>query len=436
MGRNSRIRSSGGRPARASAGRSTALSPVDGGDGTSPMIMRAIAREKATATSTPKSPRSRRPVCHRCRRVSAWRPLPPSPGDAPGPPDVASSVFSQIVFGTFRPSIRKTLSARWKAAARWCTMCTDNRCKFMVARLCPITGGDMLEALFRRVDDKRDELVRLTQDLIRIPTVNPPGEAYTPCAEFIGTRLTRRGFQVTYMRGEDTPGDSDRYPRTNVIARREGRGPALAFISIRHIDVVEAGHGWTSTLLAGVVRDGRVYGRGACDMKGGLAAAIIAIEALLEGAARSFPAPSRSPARSMRNPAASAAWPIWPNARDWFSQTARRARHHPRAAQQGPRLPRPSRRLVGGDRDAGPHRPRLDAVPRRLRRAPHGSRARALRTDLYPKRLDRKQTAMPVVPRRRQPLDAQHQRAPWHGGQDRTAIAACPRPTCRTAAGW
>ena len=140
----------------------------------------------------------------------------------------------------------------------------------------------MQEALFRRIEDKRDDLVALTQDLIRIPTVNPPGEAYTPCAEFIGERLRRRGFEIAYIRGEDTPGDSARYPRTNVIARRTGNrpGPCVHFNS--HIDVVEAGHGWTVDPFAGVVRDGKVFGRGACDMKGGLAASIIAVEALIE----------------------------------------------------------------------------------------------------------------------------------------------------------
>ena len=54
---------------------------------------------------------------------------------------------------------------------------------------------------------------------------------------------------------------------------------------------------------------------------------------------------------------------------------ARRPRHHPRAAEQGPRLPRPPRRLVGRARDLRPHRPRLDAVPRRLRGAAHGARS-------------------------------------------------------------
>src|SRR5260221_13634576 len=80
-----------------------------------------------------------------------------------------------------------------------------------------------LEQLFQRIDDKRDELVALARDLVRLPTVNPPGEAYTDCAELIGERLRARGFAVQYVRAEGAVGDSNRYPRTNVIARREGR---------------------------------------------------------------------------------------------------------------------------------------------------------------------------------------------------------------------
>nr|WP_274630624.1 acetylornithine deacetylase/succinyl-diaminopimelate desuccinylase family protein [Mesorhizobium shangrilense] len=139
----------------------------------------------------------------------------------------------------------------------------------------------MREMLFRNIDSLVDDLVQLTVDLIRFPTINPPGEAYTPCAEFLGNRLQRGGFSVEYVRGEGTPGDSDRYPRTNVIARREGArpGPTVHFNS--HIDVVESGEDWTLDPFAGIIRDGRVYGRGACDMKGGLAASVIAVEAFL-----------------------------------------------------------------------------------------------------------------------------------------------------------
>lgn len=138
------------------------------------------------------------------------------------------------------------------------------------------------DTLFRRIGDQTGALVDLTRALIRIPTVNPPGDAYTPCAELLGRRLAARGFQVTYVRAEGTPGDSDRHPRTNVVARIEGRGPGRCVHFNGHIDVVPAGHGWTVDPFAGVVKDGRVYGRGACDMKGGLAAAVAAVEAILD----------------------------------------------------------------------------------------------------------------------------------------------------------
>lgn len=139
----------------------------------------------------------------------------------------------------------------------------------------------MNESLFQAIDERRDDLVALTVDLIRFPTINPPGEAYTPCAEYIGERLRKRGFGIEYVRGEGTPGDSDRYPRTNVIARFDGRSPGPTVHFNSHIDVVEAGDGWTVDPFEGVVKDGRVYGRGTCDMKGGLAASIIAVEAYL-----------------------------------------------------------------------------------------------------------------------------------------------------------
>lgn len=140
----------------------------------------------------------------------------------------------------------------------------------------------MIDRLLQRIEARTDDLVTLTADLIRFPTVNPPGEAYRPCAEFIGERLKKRGFGVELIRGEGTPGDSDRYPRVNVIARFDGRSPGPTVHFNSHIDVVEAGEGWTVDPFAGVVKDGRVYGRGACDMKGGLAASVIAVEAFME----------------------------------------------------------------------------------------------------------------------------------------------------------
>jgi succinyl-diaminopimelate desuccinylase len=141
------------------------------------------------------------------------------------------------------------------------------------------------DALLAAIGGRTDELVELTRTLIRFPTVNPPGEAYRPCAEHLGERLRRRGFAVEYIRAEGAPGDTDANPRINVVARWEsGRpGPCVHFNS--HIDVVEPGEGWTVPPFGAVVKDGRVYGRGACDMKGGLAASVIAVEALIDSGA-------------------------------------------------------------------------------------------------------------------------------------------------------
>lgn len=144
------------------------------------------------------------------------------------------------------------------------------------------TAGTATERLDEAVAARREALVALTQALIRIPTVNPPGENYHDICAWLADRLGRSGYDVKLLRAHGTPGDSDRHPRWNVVARREGRrpGPCVHFNS--HIDVVEPGAGWTVDPFGGEVRDGRVYGRGACDMKGGLAASIIAAEAFAE----------------------------------------------------------------------------------------------------------------------------------------------------------
>ncbi len=139
----------------------------------------------------------------------------------------------------------------------------------------------MLDALFTRIDDQADALIALTQDLVRIPTINPPGEGYEPCVNLLGDRLKGSGCDVEYVRAEGDIGDSDLYPRTNVIARLEGVGPGRTVHFNGHIDVVEAGLGWSEEPFAGNVRDGRVYGRGTCDMKAGIAASVIALEAIL-----------------------------------------------------------------------------------------------------------------------------------------------------------
>jgi succinyl-diaminopimelate desuccinylase len=130
------------------------------------------------------------------------------------------------------------------------------------------------------VDACADEIVAFTSDLIRVPTVNPPGDAYEECARLIGARLEQCGFDVEYHAAEGRPEHTRSHPRLNVVGLRRGRALNPAVHLNGHFDVVPAGAGWTADPFGGEVRGGRIYGRGACDMKAGIAAAVYAAEAI------------------------------------------------------------------------------------------------------------------------------------------------------------
>ncbi len=142
--------------------------------------------------------------------------------------------------------------------------------------------GPMTSKLSDAIIDKCDDLICLTQDLVRIPTLNPPGRDYRLICEYLDARLQKHGFQTQLIRAFGTPGDSVKYPRWNIVARREGKYPGDCVHFNSHTDVVEVGAGWTFDPFAADISDGRIYGRGTCDMKGGLATSIIAAEAFIE----------------------------------------------------------------------------------------------------------------------------------------------------------
>jgi succinyl-diaminopimelate desuccinylase len=137
-----------------------------------------------------------------------------------------------------------------------------------------------VDHVLTEIDRARDEIVDFASRLVRIPTVNPPGEAYETCAGVIGDQLRAHGADVQLLpatgRDEHTP----EHPRINVIGRHDGtsNGPAIHLNG--HFDVVPVGLGWTCDPFGGEVVDGRLYGRGSCDMKAGIAAAVFAAAAI------------------------------------------------------------------------------------------------------------------------------------------------------------
>lgn len=119
-----------------------------------------------------------------------------------------------------------------------------------------------------------EKAVDLARALIRMPTVNPPGDE-RDCARFLGTLLERAGFTVDYYEFAER--------RTSLVARcgcGDGR-PVICFTG--HIDTVPLGSiPWQVDPHGGEIRDGRLYGRGASDMKSGVAAFVAAAIALAD----------------------------------------------------------------------------------------------------------------------------------------------------------
>lgn len=120
------------------------------------------------------------------------------------------------------------------------------------------------------VDD--GEVLRLAQEMVRIPSENPPGDV-GDMADYVLAFLEELG--LAGWRVEPAPG------RVNVLARLGPPGGTPGLVLNGHLDVVPAGPGWTVEPYGGVVRDGRLWGRGSADMKGGLAAVLGAVAALV-----------------------------------------------------------------------------------------------------------------------------------------------------------
>lgn len=143
------------------------------------------------------------------------------------------------------------------------------------------------------VEERKSRLVEIVQDLVRIPSENrAPDGAERECQEYIAEHLRHINWSPLLYSPDDAPGIQSHplfWPgrnygdRPNLIATRTGNGDGRSLILSGHIDTVPAGSAsWKHSPFSGQIEGNRLYGRGSCDMKAGVASNLFVLEALAE----------------------------------------------------------------------------------------------------------------------------------------------------------
>ena len=99
---------------------------------------------------------------------------------------------------------------------------------------------DIQARLRSEVEARRDDLVALTQDLIRIPTRNPPGENYREICEYLDRRLTQSGFQTELIRAAGAIGDRAQQNQARTVSELRAARHSTIPGSVADADIDEA----------------------------------------------------------------------------------------------------------------------------------------------------------------------------------------------------
>lgn len=136
--------------------------------------------------------------------------------------------------------------------------------------------AEVRQKVLATIAERNEELVELCAQLIRYPTENPPGPT-EELAVFVRDWLAERGIESEIVR--TGPGLASVLSTFN-----EDKGETLHFMYNGHLDVFPADDPdlWQVHPYEGLVQDGKIHGRGSADMKGGLAASLIAYALLYE----------------------------------------------------------------------------------------------------------------------------------------------------------
>jgi succinyl-diaminopimelate desuccinylase len=125
-------------------------------------------------------------------------------------------------------------------------------------------------------DLRRESVVGLVQRLVRIPSPNPPGDTGAVC-RVLAEVLKPTGFEIELFEPEEG--------FVSLLASRSYGPPGPTLVFCGHVDVVPASGSWSRDPWGGELVDGEIYGRGSLDMKGPLAALVVA--------ARDLPVPGQ-----------------------------------------------------------------------------------------------------------------------------------------------
>jgi succinyl-diaminopimelate desuccinylase len=131
----------------------------------------------------------------------------------------------------------------------------------------------MYEEILRRLDPSYAR--RLTEEMIGIPSVTGDEEAM---AMYVKEKLESYGFETDLNYVEPK--------RPNLHAVLKGAKPGKRLDYNAHSDTVPAGEGWATDPFKAVINDGKIYGRGACDMKSGIACTLDAFRAIADSGHR------------------------------------------------------------------------------------------------------------------------------------------------------
>ena len=146
----------------------------------------------------------------------------------------------------------------------------------------------LIDAVTREVEARRDDAVRLLQELVRVPSTTGEEGAVQVKVEhaFRGRGLEVDVWEATREETEpyrDHVGEQETYEnRPNVAGVRRGRGGGRSLLLNAHVDTVAPGdrEAWSHDPLGAELVGDRLYGRGSCDMKGGLVTHLAALDAL------------------------------------------------------------------------------------------------------------------------------------------------------------